>query len=290
MKIGFAGLGSMGSAMAGNLIRAGHEVTVWNRSPDKCAPLVAAGAKQAKTPADAANGELVMTMVANDAALEEVVFGTGGILAATGKAAHISMSTISVELSERLTQTHGEAGRGYASAPVFGRPPAAEAGKLFIAAAGPADVLALCEPVFAAMGQRVFTLAEKPSAANVVKLGGNFMIMAAIEAMAEAMTLCQKYGVEKASFLEVLTGTIFNAPVYQVYGDILVNERFRPAGFTAPLGLKDMTLVASAASSARVPMPILGIVRDHLLETLAQEGDDIDWSAIAGAVSRNAGL
>jgi 3-hydroxyisobutyrate dehydrogenase-like beta-hydroxyacid dehydrogenase len=290
MKIGFVGLGSMGSAMAANLLKAGHEVTVWNRSPGKSDRLVANGARQASDPSGAANGDLVITMLANDAAVEQVVFGSGGILAAKGPAVHASMSTISLELADRLAQTHSEAGWGYVSAPVFGRPAAAEAGQLFIAAAGPADAVALCEPAFAAMGQRVFRLGEKPSAANIIKLCGNFMIQAAIEAMAEAMTLCQKNGVEKASLLEVLTGTLFNAPAYQIYGQILIEERFRPAGFAAPLGLKDMTLVAAAATSARVPMPVLGIVRDHLLEALAHEGDDIDWSAIAGAVTRSAGL
>ncbi len=285
MKIGFIGLGQMGAAMASNLVEAGHELIVWNRSPGKAGALVEAGAVEASSPAEAASGELVITMLADDPAVEAVVFGPDGLLSAGGNAVHVSMSTISVALAERLTQAHGER---FVSAPVFGRPAAAQAAKLFIAAAGPADGLALCGPAFEAMGQRVFTLGETPSAANVVKLCGNFMIMSAIEAMAEAMTLAEKSGVERAKLLEVLTGTLFGAPVFQIYGDILVEDRFRPAGFPAPLGLKDMGLVGAAAQATRTPMPLLGILRDHLLSALANDGEDIDWSAIALSVRRNA--
>ncbi|QAY78379.1 NAD(P)-dependent oxidoreductase [Sphingosinicella sp. BN140058] len=289
MKIGFVGLGQMGSAMARNLIAAGHEVTVWNRSGAKAAPLVGLGATQAATPAQAAGGaEIVATMLADDKAVEDVVFGAGGLLAEAK--CHVSMSTISIALAERLTAAHAESGGSLVSAPVFGRPAAAEAAKLFIAAAGPSEALAACAPAFEAVGQRVFTIGETPSAANLVKLSGNFMIMAAIEAMAEAMTLAEKGGVARETLLEVLTGTLFGSPVYQIYGDILAADRFRPAGFAAPLGLKDMRLVGAAAEAARVPMPLLGVVRDHLLAAIAQEGDEIDWSAIALPIRRGAGL
>lgn len=290
MKIGFVGLGNMGAAMAANLLKAGHELTVWNRSPTRSASLVAEGARRADRVADAAAGDVVFTMLADDAAVEQVVFGAEGLLSAPGAATHVSMSTISIALADRLERTHREVGRGFVSAPVFGRPEAAAAGKLFIVAAGPPDALAGCAPAFSAMSQRIFSLGEKPSAANVVKLCGNFMILAAIESMAEAMTLCQKSGVEKARLLEVLTGTIFGSPVYQLYGRLLVEGQFRPAGFAAPLGLKDMTLVAAAAHDARVPMPVLGVLRDHLLDAIAHNGDDVDWSAIAGAVDRAASL
>lgn len=286
MKIGFIGLGQMGAAMASNLVQAGHDVTVWNRSPDKTEPLVAAGATRAERPVDAAQGDVVMTMLADDAALETVVFDADGIAGAP--ALHIGHSTISLALADRLADTAGPS--GYVSAPVFGRPPAAAAGKLFVVAAGDDAALDRCQPLFEVIGQRVFRIGEKPSAANLVKLSGNFMIMAAVEAMAEAMTLAEKNGVDRATLLEVLTGTLFGSPIYQTYGEILVEDRFRPAGFTAPLGLKDMSLVDAAATHAAVPMPLLGIVRDHLRGAIAQEGRDIDWAGIALAVRKGAGV
>lgn len=290
MKIGFIGLGRMGSAMAQNLLKAGHQLAVWNRSPDKAAALVAAGARQAWSPADAAaDAEAVITMLADDQAVEAVVFGPDGLLASTGSI-HISMSTISVALADRLTEAHREAARRFVSAPVFGRPAAAADAKLFILGAGDADLLSACEPLFSAMGQRFFMIGDRPSAANLVKLCGNFMIMSTIEAMAEAMTLAEKGGVSRDRLFEVLTGTLFTAPVHQTYGRILVEEGFRPAGFAAPLGLKDMRLVGAAAEASRTPLPLLGILRDHLLAAIAQEGEDIDWSGIARPIRRSAGL
>ncbi|TRW16730.1 NAD(P)-dependent oxidoreductase [Glacieibacterium frigidum] len=285
MKIGFIGLGQMGSAIAANLLAAGHELSVWNRSPEKAQPLVDTGARLAASPADAAQGEVVMTLLADDAALEAVVYGANGILGSP--ALHVSHSTISIALAERLTADQSD---GFVSAPVFGRPAAAQGAKLFVAAAGDGKALDLCEPLFAAIGQRTFRIGDHPPAANLVKLSGNFMIMAAVEAMAEAMTLAEKGGVPPAVLLEVLTGTLFDAPVYHSYGAILLEQKFRPAGFAAPLGLKDMGLADAAATTFKVPMPILGIVRDHLRAVIAQEGDDIDWAATALAVRRAAGL
>lgn len=287
MKIGFIGLGQMGIAMATNLIDAGHDVTVWNRSAAKADPLLARGATLAATPADAAQGEVVMTMLADDAALETVVYGERGILGCP--ALHVSHSTISVALAERLTADQGNDGE-FVSAPVFGRPPAAAAGALFVVAAGADERIDRCEELFAAIGQRVFRVGDTPSAANLVKLSGNFMIMAAIESMAEAMTLAEKGGVDRAMLLEVLTGTLFGAPVYKTYGEILVEDRFTPAGFAAPLGLKDMNLVDAAAGTLRTPMPVLGVVRDHLRAAIAQDGPDVDWAAIGLVARRSAGL
>jgi len=287
MKIGFIGLGQMGIAMATNLIDAGHDVTVWNRSAAKADPLLARGATLAATPADAAQGQVVMTMLADDAALETVVYGERGIRGCP--ALHVSHSTISVALAERLTADQGQDGR-FVSAPVFGRPPAAAAGALFVVAAGADERIDRCEELFAAIGQRVFRVGDTPSAANLVKLSGNFMIMAAIESMAEAMTLAEKGGVDRAMLLEVLTGTLFGAPVYKTYGEILVEDRFTPAGFAAPLGLKDMNLVDAAAGTLRAPMPVLGVVRDHLRTAIAQDGPDVDWAAIGLVARRSAGL
>ena len=227
-----------------------------------------------------------MSMLADDAALEAVMVGEGGIGGAP--ALHVSHSTVSVDLAKRLTAAAGSG--GFLSAPVFGRPPAAEAGKLFVVTAGPAASIDRCEPLFAAIGQRVFRVGDTPSAANLVKLSGNFMIMATVEALAEAMTLAERGGVERAVLLEVLTGTLFGAPIVHTYGDMLVGDHFRPAGFPAPLGLKDMNLADAAATAARVPMPLLSIVRDHLRATIAQHGDDIDWAAMALSVRHGAGL
>jgi 3-hydroxyisobutyrate dehydrogenase-like beta-hydroxyacid dehydrogenase len=286
MKVGFIGLGQMGHAMAGNLLKAGHELTVWNRSPEKAKDLLGRGARWAESPGHAADGDVVMTRLADDHALEAVVYGDGGILAAP--ALHVSHSTISVPLAERLARDHGVRS-GFVSAPVFGRPAAAQAAKLFVVTAGQPDLVARCEPLFAAIGQRSFHVGDSPSAANLVKLGGNFMIMAAVEAMAEAMTLVEAGGVERRAMLEVLTGTLFNAPIYHTYGELLVEDRFRPAGFAAPLGLKDMNLADSAATASRVPMPVLGVVRDHLRAAIATEGEDIDWASVALAVRKAAG-
>jgi 3-hydroxyisobutyrate dehydrogenase-like beta-hydroxyacid dehydrogenase len=227
-----------------------------------------------------------MTMLADDQAVEGVVFGEGGIVGAP--ALHVGHSTISIALADRLAADGGTG--GYVSAPVFGRPPAAAAGKLFVVAAGVEAALDRCEPVFADIGQRTFRIGDKPSAANLVKLSGNFMIMAVVEAMAEAMTLVEKGGVDRQTLLEVLTGTLFGAPVYHTYGEILLEDRFRPAGFAAPLGLKDMTLVDAAATSLGAPMPLLGIVRDHLRSVIATEGPDIDWAGIALAIRKSAKL
>jgi 3-hydroxyisobutyrate dehydrogenase-like beta-hydroxyacid dehydrogenase len=292
LSIGFIGLGAMGSAIAANLIGAGHAVSVWNRTASKAQVLVDAGAALAPTPRDAGQGKaIVFSMLADDAALQVALSGPDGLLAGLPRGAlHVSLSTIAVATADRVADLHRENDQRYVSAPVFGRPDAAKAGKLYIAAAGAAADLDEAEPFFAAIGQSVFRIGAKPSMANLVKLCGNFAILAAVETMAEAMTLAEKGGVPKAKLLEVLTGTLFDAPVYRTYGSILVEERFTPAGFKAPLGLKDMRLVGEAAETSRVAMPLLSLLRDHLLETIAKEGEDIDWSGIGKTVARNGGL
>ena len=290
MDVGFIGLGLMGSEIAANLIKAGHNVTVWNRSADKAAPLVAAGATLAAMPAEAARNPVVMSMLADDGALEAVAFGEDGVLSSGTPTIHVSMSTISIAIADRLTEAHAKAGQVYVSAPVFGRPLAAAARKLFVVAAGPADAVATCQPLFDAVGQRSFNLGETPHKANIVKLSGNFLIMTVIESLAEAMTLAGRYGVDKGTLLETLTGTIFGALVYDVYGKVLVEESYEPAGFTLPLGFKDMNLVAEAAVAAGVPMPILSLGRDRLIATMARERPELDWASMAKTVEANAGL
>ena len=292
MSIAFLGLGSMGSGIAANLVKAGHDVTVWNRSAAKTSPLVEAGATAAKTPVEAASdAAIVFTMLADDAAVLGVLNGDNGLLAGmAGDTLHVSLSTISVATADRLASAHKDHGQRYVSAPVFGRPEAAAAAKLFVVAAGAGADLDEAQPLFDTIGQRTFRVGETPSQANLVKLCGNFAILAAIETMGEAMALAQKGGVPKAVLHEVLTGTLFGAPIYQNYGRILVEETYTPAGFKAPLGLKDMRLAAESAEKHRVPMPLLSLLRDHLLETIAKEGEEIDWSGIGRTISRNAGL
>ena len=292
MSIAFLGLGSMGSGIAANLVKAGHDVTVWNRSAAKTAPLVEAGATAAKTPVEAASdAAIVFTMLADDAAVLGVLNGDNGLLAGmAGDTLHVSLSTISVATADRLASAHKDHGQRYVSAPVFGRPEAAAAAKLFVVAAGAGADLDEAQPLFDTIGQRTFRVGETPSQANLVKLCGNFAILAAIETMGEAMALAQKGGVPKAVLHEVLTGTLFGAPIDQNYGKILVEETYTPAGFKAPLGLKDMRLAGESAEKHRVPMPLLSLLRDHLLETIAKEGEEIDWSGIGRTISRNAGL
>jgi 3-hydroxyisobutyrate dehydrogenase-like beta-hydroxyacid dehydrogenase len=292
MKVGFLGLGRMGSAIAANLVRARHDVTVWNRSPDKARSLVAGGATLATSPREvAASSEVILSMLADDAALNDVLSGKDGVLAGLKPGAlHVSMSTIAVATSDSVAARHAEHQQHFLAAPVFGRPDAAEAAKLFVVAAGAPAAYERAKPLFEAIGQRTYYVAEKPAAANLVKLCGNFMILASIEAMGEAMALGQKGGVPKAKLLEVLTGTLFDAPVFRTYGAILAEEKYRPAGFAAPLGLKDMRLASQAAEAERVPMPLLSLLRDHLLQTIATEGEDIDWSGIGRTIARNAGL
>jgi 3-hydroxyisobutyrate dehydrogenase-like beta-hydroxyacid dehydrogenase len=292
MKIGFIGLGNMGAAIAANLVRAQHDVLVWNRSASKARPLVEAGATLAPTPQAAAFGrDIVLSMLSDDAALKAVLAGEPGLYAGLhGGALHVSMSTISVATAEEVAANHAAHGQRFLSAPVFGRPEAARAAKLYIVTAGAAAELATAAPLWPAIGQQVFTVGEQPSAANLVKLCGNFMILSVIETLGEALALADKGGVAKATLLEVLVGTLFDGPIFRTYGAILREGRFRPAGFAAPLGLKDMRLVGEAAEARRVPMPLLGVLRDHLLQTIAREGEDFDWSGIAATIAGNAGL
>ncbi|MFG1420119.1 NAD(P)-dependent oxidoreductase [Roseixanthobacter liquoris] len=290
MKVGFIGLGRMGEAMAANLLKAGHEVSVYNRSPAKADALVAAGAVRAASIAEACRGEAVLTMLADDAAVESVVLGAGAIRESLPKGAlHVSHSTISAALSERLAKAHAQAGQAYVAAPVFGRPDVAAAGKLFVVAGGAPDDVARCAPLFEAMGQRTFALSEKPEAANVVKLSGNFLIASVIEALGEAMALVGKAGIDKSEYLDLLTSTLFGAPVYRTYGALIAEERFSPAGFAAPLGLKDVSLALAAGEALRVPLPLASLLRDRFLALLAQGGADLDWSAVSSLALRDSG-
>jgi 3-hydroxyisobutyrate dehydrogenase-like beta-hydroxyacid dehydrogenase len=290
MKTGFIGLGRMGSAMAANLLKAGHEVTVFNRSPEKRGALLALGAGEATRVSDACHGDAVITMLADDAAVSGVVFGTGGVIESlTSGAIHISMSTISVALAKDLAHAHADAGLRFVAAPVFGRPEAAAAAKLFIVAAGDSAAIEMCQPLFNAMGQKTSVVGVQPQAANLVKLSGNFLMAAAIEALGEAIALVGKAGIDRSAYVELLTSTIFPVPAYQTYGKLIAAGKFQPAAFAAPLGYKDIRLAQAAADQLQVPMPLGGLLHDRFLRLLARGGESLDWAAIGGLAAVDAG-
>src|ERR1700689_1410975 len=290
MKLGFIGLGRMGAGMAANLLKAGHEVTVYNRSSGKAQALSALGARVATRVAEACHAEAIITMLANDDAVQSVVFDDGGILAsaATGTV-HISMSTIGVGLSARLAAAHAGATQRYIAAPVFGRPEAAAAAQLYIVAAGARAAVEECAPLFNAMGQKLFNLGVEPPAANLVKLSGNFLIASVIESLGEAMALIGKAGIDQRTYLDLLTSTLFNVPLYKNYGGLIVERKFEPAGFAAPLGLKDIVLTLAAAGELQVPMPVASLLHDRLLALIARGGAALDWSALASLSAQDAG-
>ena len=292
MNLAFLGLGNMGAHMARNLLRAGHSVTVWNRTLSKADELRPDGAKVASSVADAARGvDIVITMMADDHAVSSAVLGAGGILENLAPGAiHVSMSTISVALSQQLAAEHHKHGQHYVAAPVFGRPEAASAAKLVIAAAGDAADIARCQPAFDAIGQRTFVIGPKPEMANVVKLSGNFLISSVIESLGEAVALTRKYGIDPHEYIDFLTNTLFAAPVYKTYGGIIADERYHPAGFKMRLGLKDVRLVLAAAESVDAPMPVASLVRDKMLTAIGRGMEDFDWSSIARLAAENAGL
>ncbi len=290
MKLGFIGLGRMGAAMAANLVKAGHEVSVFNRSPGKGSSLVKLGAHEAADVAGACDGDAVITMLADDDAASDIALGPGGLIDSLPKGTiHLSMSTISVALSKRLAQAHAKAGQRYVAAPVFGRPDAAATAKLFIVAAGDAATVDVCQPLFRAMGQKTFPIGTEPSAANLVKLSGNFLMASAIEALGEAVALIGKAGIDRRAYIELLTSSIFNVPAYKTYGALIAQGKFEPAAFAAPLGYKDIRLALSAAESLRVPMPLASLLHDRFLRLFAQGGDQLDWAAIGGLATQDAG-
>jgi 3-hydroxyisobutyrate dehydrogenase-like beta-hydroxyacid dehydrogenase len=297
MNIAFIGLGNMGSAMATNLIKAGHTLTVYNRSRARADALKSLGARVASTPGEAAAGaEVAITMLADDHAVESLVFGKdafekGNLLESLPpNAVHVSMSTISVALSRRLAVAHAERKQHYVAAPVFGRPEAAAAAKLFIVTAGPAAQIERCHPLFDAMGQKTFIAGEEASGANLMKLTGNFLITAVIEGLAESFALVRKAGLDANLFHEILTNSLFNAPIYKTYGALINSQKFEPAGFKLPLGMKDNRLLLAAAEEAAVPMPMASLVRDRFLAAMAQGMSESDWSAISRISAKEAGL
>jgi 3-hydroxyisobutyrate dehydrogenase-like beta-hydroxyacid dehydrogenase len=290
MKVGFIGLGHMGAGMAANLVKGGHDLSVFNRGSGRSGPLIALGAHEARTIADACRGEAVITMLTDDDAASAIAFADDGLIASLPAGAiHISMSSISVAFSKRLAQAHAQAGQRYIAAPVFGRPDMAASGKLFIIAAGDLASIDECRPLFDALGQKTSLIGEQPWAANLVKLSGNFLQAATIESLGEAIALIGKAGIDRRAYVEILTSTVFNAPAYKIFGPLIADGEFEPAAFAAPLGYKDIRLALAAAETLRVPMPLASLLHDRFLRLLAQGGSHLDWAAVGGLAAVDAG-
>jgi 3-hydroxyisobutyrate dehydrogenase-like beta-hydroxyacid dehydrogenase len=289
MKLAFIGLGKMGSGIAHNLVRAGFDVTVYNRTRAKAEAIE--NARVADSPAGASrDADVVMTMLADDAAVADVVFGENGIASTLAKdALHISHSTISAALARRLASEHAARGQRYLSVPVFGRPEAAESKRLVVVAAGAADSMERARPLFDAIGRATFIAGTEPWQANVLKLCGNFMIASMLETFGEANATLRKAGVDPHTFLEIMN-TLFASPVYAGYGAAIAAGRFQPAGFELKLGLKDVRLALAAAEECASPMPIASLLRDQFIEAIAHGQGEWDWSSVAAVASRNAGL
>jgi 3-hydroxyisobutyrate dehydrogenase-like beta-hydroxyacid dehydrogenase len=289
MRIGFIGLGGMGQGIAANLLAAGHQLTVWNRSPGPAEALRAKGARIAASPAETLAGEVLVSMLADDAATRAVLLDSAALQSAAPGLLHLSMATLSLDFVAELLALHRQAGIGYLAAPVFGRTDVAAAGKLNIIAAGDPALLARAQPLLDVVGQKTWPVGEDPLQANVVKLAGNFMIASAIEAMGEASALVRGHGVEPAAMLEILTSTLFAAPIYQNYGKQLVERRFEPAAFKLALGLKDVNLALAAGQARHVPMPFASVLRDNLTEAVARGDGGLDWVALGQHAQARAG-
>src|SRR5467141_851601 len=291
MEAGLIGLGRMGTGIAKSLLRSGHRLTVFNRTRERAELLRADGANVARSVAEACQSGVVLTMVADDAALEALVFGEDAIRASLrAGGVHVSASTISVALSDRLATEHARAGQEFVAAPVFGRPEAAEAGKLAIVAGGPRAAIERCKPLWDAMGQKLLMIGEQQSKANVVKLTGNFLIATVLESLGEALAFARKSDVDGAALMEFLTSTLFNAPVYKTYGALIVEGKHDNVGFALPLGLKDVRLVQQAADAQRVPMPIASVLHDRFVTAMARGHERSDWSVIGQVAAEDAGL
>jgi len=291
MKVGFIGLGVMGSGMAKSLLAAGHEVSVYNRTASKAEALVKEGAVLAASLEEACQAEVLVSMLGDDAAYEAVILQGDKINPALPKGlVHIASGTISTDLSRRLTAAHEAAGQEFLAAPVLGRADMAASGQLFIVAGGPEAVLKKCQPLLDAMGQKTHYLGTETRIANTAKLCMNFMLAAAIETMGEVFAVTQKAGIKNADFLELFTTTVFTAPVYKIYGERIAEDNYEDPYLTLPLGLKDATLVAKAAEELNAPLPLASLIRDQMLRAMAQGEEELDWSVIGRVSARSAGL
>jgi 3-hydroxyisobutyrate dehydrogenase-like beta-hydroxyacid dehydrogenase len=291
MDVGFVGLGNMGGGIARNLLKAGHSLRVYNRTRAKAEGLARDGASIAETPAEAARAGIVFAMVADDDALAEIVEGENGTLAGLPEGGVIVvLSTVSLNVTRRLSALHRDAGRNYVAAPVFGRPDAAEAGQLYVAAAGPEASLDRVQPLLEALGQKVTRFGEDPVHAVTVKICGNFMLQTLIEGLAEALALARKHGVDPGLYIDFMTSSLFTAPPYKGYGGAIVAQHYEPAGFPIPLALKDTRLAIAAAEEVGAPLPLADLIREHFLIALARGWSHLDQAALGRLAAENAGL
>ena len=289
MDIGFIGLGNMGKPMALNLLRAGHRLRVWNRSPAPARELGDRGAAVASSPSEAFQGDAAISILSDDDTVRDIIVEQA-LSAAVKPKVHVNMATISIAGARELTRLHAQKGVGYVAAPVLGRPEVAAAGKLEIMAAGEGETLDRLEPLFAAIGQRVWRFGNEPSNANAVKIAINFALACAIEAMAEGAALVQAHGIERGGFLDLLTSTIFNTPVYKGYAALIAERRYEPPKFKLTLGFKDVSLALQAGENGKVPLPFGSVLRENFIDAIAHGYGGKDWSAVAEVAVRRAGL
>jgi len=287
MDIGFIGIGSMGAAMVPNLVKAGHQVSVWNR--DSAAAKALEGVTVLTSLAAAFENDAVVTMLSDDTAVRSVVIDSGALASARKDCVHVMMSTISPAIVEELQELHRSAGIAYVAATVFGIPAVAAKGELNIVAAGNAEAVATVQPLLDALGQKTWHLGDDPKHANVAKIAGNMMITLAIEAMGEATALTESYGLKAGDFLEIVTNTMFACPSYQRYGGNIASNSYEP-GFKLTLGLKDVNLALEAAKAKHAVLPAAEIVRENMVQAVDQGLGAKDWSALAKMTRRRAGL
>jgi len=290
MKVGFIGIGQMGAPMAMRLIDAGHTLTIFNRTISAAQAVAERGARLARSPLETLEADVVVTMLADDAAVRSIWLDPGLALKTPAATVHLNMATTGLGVARELASAHARGGSRYVSAPVFGRPSAAAQGQLDIIASGPGTALERCRPLFQAMAKQVFLIGEEPYKANAVKIARNFLLATVIESLGEAFALVRKAGVREADFLNILTSTSLAAPAYRNYGKMIVDKAFEPAAFSMELGMKDVELALSTASELGVPMPSAALIRRQIAAAIAAGRGKQDWAALAEHIAGNAGL
>jgi 3-hydroxyisobutyrate dehydrogenase-like beta-hydroxyacid dehydrogenase len=292
MKVGFIGLGRMGSAMTRRLIEGGHAVGVYNRTPEKRKALLEAGATALGSVTAAATfGDAVFTMLADDEAVRDVVRAPGGLLASLPQGhIHICAGTHSVACMQELKRLHGDAGQILLATPMLGRPEVVASGQAGMVVGGARASLDRCAPLFAAIARRTFAAGADPVAAAAIKIANNFVLGCAIEAMGEGFALTRKYDVAADVFYDVMTDGLFACSAYKIYGKLIAEERYQPAGQRAVLGLKDANLALEAGGAVGVPLPSGNVWRDRLVGAVAHGEGEHDWAVMAKDQARASGL
>lgn len=289
--VGFIGLGNMGLPMAHNLLKAGHTVHVFNRTAARAEGVRAQGAQWQASPRSVAEKTpIVLSILADDAALESVALGEHGILAGLQQGGiYVDMSTVSPDTTKKIAHEYNAHGVHFISAPVFGRPEAAAAAKLWICPSGDPEAIERCRPLFNAMGQGVIIVGTEPHLASILKLVGNFFVISAIETLSEAFTLAEKSGLKVDTVLEVLKA-LLPVPLFQGYGTRMARNEFTPPGFVLRLGLKDVGLMRKLADQVHAPLPLADIAHEHLRAAFANGRGELDWGALITVVRELAAL